>query len=139
MRFPETSFFSPASARLVRTLLGPDPFLGDAHGAGTFFRSIDVSPADAALVNGQFPAGTVFLKELRTNNNGTPGEITDALMVMVKRGDTFSPDGNGWESFMTDTALTQSMMRGGSETMCFGCHSAVKDLDFVFSASALKP
>lgn len=125
--------------RLVRTLLGPDPFLGGAHGGGTFFRSIYMSPADAKLVNGRFPAGTVFLKELRTNNNGNPGEITDALTVMVKRGGRFSPDGNGWEYFMTDTALTQSMMRGGSDTMCFGCHSAAKDLDFVFSAEVLKP
>lgn len=125
--------------RLVRTLLGPDPFLGDAHGAGTFFRSIYVSPADAKRVNGQFPAGTMFLKQLRTNNNGNPGDITDALTVMVKRGGQFSPDGNGWEYFMTDTALTQAMMRGGSDTMCFGCHSAAKDLDFVFSAEVLKP
>lgn len=125
--------------RLVRTLLGPDPFLGDAHGAGTFFRSIYVSPADAKRVNGQFPAGTMFLKQLRTNNNGNPGDITDALTVMVKRGAQFSPEGNGWEYFMTDTALTQTMMRGGSETMCFGCHSAAKDLDFVFSADVLNP
>ncbi len=125
--------------RLVRTLLGPDPFLGGAHGNGTFFRSIYVSPADAKLVNGQFPAGTMFVKQLRTNNDGNPGEITDALTVMVKRGGQFSPDGNGWEYFMTDTALTQAMMRGGSDTMCFGCHSAAKDLDFVFSAEVLKP
>jgi|GEM_PF-2930807 len=40
---------------------------------------------------------------------------------------------------MTDTALTQIMMRAGSDTMCFGCHSAAKDLDFVFSAEVLDP
>lgn len=125
--------------RFVRTLLGPDPFLGGSHGNGTVFRSIYVSPADAKLVNGQFPVGTMFLKQLRTNIDGTPGEITDALTVMVKRGGKFNADGNGWEYFMTDTALTQAMMRGGDDTMCFGCHSAAKDRDFVFSAEALKP
>ncbi len=125
--------------RLVRTLLGPDPFLGEAHGGGTFFRSIYVSPADAKRVNGQFPAGTVFLKELRTNQSGAPGELTGAFTVMVKRGGQFSPEGNGWEYFMTDTSFSQVLLRGGSETMCFGCHSAAKDLDFVFSATALSP
>ncbi len=55
------------------------------------------------------------------------------------RGGRFSPEGNGWEYFMTDNALTQTLLRGGSETMCFGCHSAAKDLDFVFSADLLNP
>lgn len=132
-------FKSYTSWRLVRTLLGPDPFLGGAHGGGTFFRAIYMSPADAKRVNGQFPAGTMFVKELRKDNNGTPGDITDALTIMVKRGGAFSPDGNGWEYFMTDTALSQTLLRGGSDTMCFGCHNAAKDLDFVFSATALNP
>lgn len=125
--------------KLVRTLLGPDPFLGEAHGGGAVFRSIYMSPADARLVNGEFPPGTLFLKELRSNDAGTPGAVTDALTVMVKRGGGFNPEGSGWEYFMTDTALTQTLMRGGHETMCFGCHSAARDKDFVFSASVPGP
>lgn len=38
---------------------------------------------------------------------------------------------------MTDTALTQTMLRGGGETMCAGCHSAAQDTDFAFSAPVL--
>ncbi len=125
--------------KLVRTLLGPDPALADAHGAGAVFRSIYVSPPEAKLVNGQLPAGTIFLKQLRENNNGEPGAITGALTVMVKRGGAFSPEGNGWEYFMADTSLSQTLLRGGSETMCFGCHSAAKQTDFVFSAPVLGP
>lgn len=81
----------------------------------------------------------MYLKQLRTNNNGNPGDITEALAVMVKRGGAFSPEGNGREYFVTDNALTQTLLRGGSETMWFGCHSAAKDLDFVFSADVLNP
>jgi hypothetical protein len=56
---------------------------------------------------------------------------------MVKRGGTFSPEGNGWEYFMSDSALSQTQMRGGSDTLCFGCHSGAKNTDFMFSAPKL--
>lgn len=121
----------------VRTLVGPDPALGGAHGEPIRHRSIYVSPADARLVNGELPVGTVLVKELREDVNGLPGAVTDALTVMVKRGGSFNPEGGRWEYFMTDTALTQTMMRGGAETMCAGCHSAAKDSDFAFSATVL--
>lgn len=130
-------FKNYASWKLVRTLLGPDPFLGDAHGGGQFHRSIYMFPADAKLVNGQFPTGTMFLKELRKNDNGKPGDITEALTVMVKRGGNFDPQGSGWEYFMADNELKQTFLRGDSTSaaMCFSCHSKAKDLDYVFSAS----
>jgi hypothetical protein len=117
----------------VRSLIGPDPALGGAHGGGTKHRAIFVYPSHAHPVNGQYPAGTIFLKELRDDVNGKPGNIVDALTVMVKRGGTFNPTGGGWEYFMTDTALTETLMRGGADTMCYGCHSAATGSDWVFS------
>lgn len=121
----------------VRTLIGADPALGGAHGEPIRHRAIYVSPADAKLVNGELPVGTVLVKELREDVNGQPGAVVDALTIMVKRGGSFNPDGGRWEYFMTDTALTQTMLRGGLETMCAGCHSAARESDYVFSAPEL--
>ena len=57
----------------VRTLIGPDPALGGAHGEPVRHRAISVSPADAKLVNGELPVGTGLVKELREDVNGQPG------------------------------------------------------------------
>lgn len=81
--------------KLVRTLIGPDPALGGAHGEPIRHRSIYVWPAEAKLVNGELPVGTVLVKELREDIDGQPGAVTDALTVMVKRGGSFNPGGGG--------------------------------------------
>ena len=120
--------------RLLRAISGPNPALGGgAHSGDTnYFRLVYVQPAEARPIGGQYPVGTIFVKELRENDNGKPGNVTGAITVMVKRGGTFSPEGNGWEYFMTDLAFTQTLAQGGSETMCFSCHNSVKDRDFVW-------
>lgn len=130
-------FKAYAGWKLVQTLLGPDPALGEAHGGGAVFRSIYVSPADAKPVNGQLPQGTILLKELRENVDGEPGAVTGALTVMVKRGGSFNPEGNGWDWIMADISLNETLLRGGNETFCHGCHVATQDTDFAFSAAKL--
>ncbi len=126
--------------KLFAKHIGPNPVLGGgAHGGTNVFKFIYVYPAEARLINGQIPIGTMVVKELHENNNGQPGAITGALTIMAKRGGAFNPEGNGWEYFMTDTNLTQTLLRWGSETMCFACHSGAKDTEFVFSAAELEP
>jgi hypothetical protein len=125
--------------RLFTRHIGPNPLLGPGiHGGTNVFKFIYVYPTGARLYNGRIPIGTIVVKETHENNNGQPGAITGALTIMAKRGGTFDPEGNGWEFFMTDTNLTQTLLRGGSETMCYACHSAAKDSDFMFSAAELE-
>ena len=125
--------------KLFAKHIGPNPVLtGGTHGGTNVFKFIYVYPDAARLINGQMPIGAMLVKELHEDNNGQPGAITGALTIMAKRGGNFDPEGNGWEYFMTDTNLTETLLRGGSETTCFACHIAARDTDFVFSTAELE-
>ncbi len=121
---------------LVDTAMGPDPFLGQAHGGGPLTRSIYFKD-DAMPQDGEYPKGTIILKELTDANDNVVG----ALTMLVKRGGDFNPDGNGWEWFMTTTDLDTVMTQGDNATAgggaCAGCHAQANSnnngTDWVFS------
>ncbi len=121
----------------VDTRFGPDPLLQTAHGVtDSLFRVVYVKD-NVKPSSGKYPVGTMILKELRDANNKLQGAIT----VMVKRGGSFNPDGNGWEWFMTDTGLTTILSQGDNATagggMCASCHAGANTnnngTDWVFN------
>lgn len=94
-------------------------------------RYIRISSAGAARgSNGQYPSGTILLKEMKLKN-GTIVGITG----MAKRGGEYSKANNGWEYMFVDpttrkiTSRGDTLMGGG----CRGCHEAVKDRDYTFT------
>ncbi len=113
------------------TKQGPDPALGEAHSGNdnTVSRLIYMNKPNATRSsNGQFPNGTIVVKETK-KDDGT------ILMVvgMAKRGGNFNKDHNGWEWFMLNG--DQIAERGANlmNGMCNACHSAVKSSkDYVF-------
>lgn len=114
---------------------GPDPagkLFGAHEEADTnLTRYIRISSAGAARgTNGQFPMGTIVVKEIKAKN-GTVKAITG----MAKRGGEFSKANNGWEYFRIDPSTRKISERGDSLTSggCLGCHSAAKDQDYLFT------
>jgi cytochrome c553 len=145
-------FKSYKSWTLVEELRGKDPAgaIGDAHGNDVgLFRRIykqQLTPK----VNGQYPIGTMFLKELRVakEDNKTIGEIAGAITVMVKRDSTFDGEtsANNWEYFMVDKELSKVIKQGDSTSEatkgCFSCHTVAQSIapkkdanDFIFPRS----
>lgn len=134
---------------LVEELRGEDPAgaIGDAHGNNaSLFRRIykqQLTPK----VNGEYPIGTIFLKELRVakDDNKTIGDLAGAITVMVKRDLGFDgqESANNWEYFMVDLNLSTIIKQGDStneETKgCFACHTVAQSIapqkeanDFIF-------
>ena len=126
----------------IETLFGADPAIDPAlsitHGTGKFFRTIYKSPVDAKIVTEGYPDGTMFVKELRTDNDGVSGKLTGATTVMKKE--------NGqWTYIKLNPTLTQIEAMGnpdettkiGSVSKCIGCHSGAKEGDdFTFPPSS---
>lgn len=112
--------------------VGPDPsgIIGGAHEASdTNFRRWMYINQNAAVrsSNGQFPIGTIILKDMRRDSGGVFKSV--AAMAMAKRGNGFNPEGEGWEWFVLATDGTISA-RGGKELMggaCNSCHGAGND------------
>ncbi len=122
---------------LKATKNGPDPFLKTAHGVeDSLTRKIYFNSA-AKAKSGNYPVGSIILKELTDAN----GNLQGAFTVMVKRGGGFNPDGNGWEWFMVSTDFKTVMTQGDNATagggLCASCHSAANQnnngLDWVFT------
>lgn len=117
------SFSGYTDWTLVDTQYGPDPLLQSAHGTNDgFVRKIFVKD-NAQPNNGQYPTGTLIVKELRDFD----GALQGALTMMAKRDGGFNPDGDGWEWFMTSTDLTSVITQGDNATagggMCASCHA----------------
>jgi hypothetical protein len=122
---------------LVAQEQGPDPALGPAHaGNDTTVTRFIYFEDDATRVNGEYPIGTVIVKE--TYN---PDKSIHELTAMVKRGNDFNPDANDWEWFMLTpegnimTDGEGNPVRGANlmNGMCTGCHAQAADLDYAFS------
>ncbi len=121
----------------VATNFGPDPFLQSAHGVSdSLYRNIYFKD-EVKAVNGEYLKRTIILKELRDKDGNPAGATT----VLVKRGGSFNPDGNGWEWFMVNTDLTNILTRGDNATAgdgaCASCHNGANGmgngLDWVFT------
>lgn len=133
----DSSFNNFMSWELEATNQGPDPALGTAHAGNdaTVTRMIYYKNGQNP-VNGEFPVGTIIVKHSK-NLDLTVNEFT----AMVKRGNSFSPNGGDWEWFMLNAngsiatdASSGMKMRGASlmNGMCMGCHQA-GSTDFTFS------
>ncbi|APF20842.1 cytochrome P460 family protein [Caldithrix abyssi] len=122
---------------LKATETGPDPFLKTAHGVNDNFTRKIFFNATAKASNGEYPVGSMILKELTDDQ----GNVQGAFTVMVKRGGNFNPDGNGWEWFMVSTDFSTVITQGDNATAgdgnCASCHSAANvnnnGLDWVFT------
>ena len=142
-------FKSYANWTLVEEIRGEDPagVIGDKHGNGAnLFRRIykkQLTPK----VNGQYPIGTMFLKELRNakEDNKTIGDLAGAITVMVKRDSDFDGEesAHNWEYFMVDVNLSTILKQGDSTDEatkgCFSCHTLAQSIapkkeanDFIF-------
>ena len=123
---------------------GPDPFLGQAHGiTDDLIRDVYKWQPGALYANGQFPVGTIILKEsYQMDDNNEKEYVNDgngAWTAMVKRGGDFNASNGNWEWFMINPT-TQTVARGGDlmNNMCNGCHAEAPNgtpagADYVFN------
>lgn len=109
---------------------GASPSLGQAHQGNNedAVRRVFENPDNTRSENGEFPVGTIFLKETR-DGDGNVIELT----AMAKRGNDYDPDHNNWEYFMLDPATGDIANRGLFEGMCWGCHQSASGTDYVFT------
>ncbi len=126
-----------ASWTQVASNKGPDPLLMTAHGVNdTLTRNVYFND-EARLQDGEYPTGSIIVKELRDEQNMLQGGLT----IMVKRNGGFNENGNGWEWFMTDTNLETILVQGDNASAmdgaCAGCHAQANTnnngADWVFS------
>ncbi len=116
---------------------GPDPALGAAHLGNdeTVTRNVFVKDNASRASDGEFPVGTIFVKDTR-DESGATMEVT----AMVKRGKDFNPDNNDWEWFMLtadgDIAENNGTVLRGADLLdgaCGSCHSQAATDDYIFS------
>lgn len=116
--------------------VGPDDFLGEAHGIEDDFERWVYKWQPAALAaDGSYPIGTTILKRLIDPDTGEMPEVGGAITAMIKRGDAFNPDHNYWEWFMRTPE--GEYMRGADlmNGMCNNCHAQAEGAggaDYVF-------
>lgn len=113
-----------------------------AHGGNdeNATRTIYVKDNQNRAADGEFPVGTLIVKETE-DGSGNTIEVT----AMVKRGNNFNPDNNDWEWFMLipDGNIAEDndmVMRGATlmDGMCGACHAQVENKDYVFSKLLIK-
>lgn len=127
---------------LLAERTGKDPLLGIFHNVDVpgLIRKVYIKD-NAQRVNGQYPVGTIIVKEYR-NANGTLADF-DQLAMVKRGGATFNTAFNNWEWFRLDRTNTKIaviggvIIRGGTlgDNACNNCHSGVKNKDLVFTSN----
>jgi cytochrome c553 len=145
---------------LVDTTIGQDTagtLSGGKHGFDKNLFRKTYKKQLGPKINGEYPAGTIFLKELSmpdTTDNTKAGSIMGPLTIMVKRS-SGSASTNNWEYFMTDANRTKIVVQGQLNNLsanpennvsgCISCHSIAQtrdsNNDFIFkkSVEVIKP
>lgn len=104
----------------------PHDILGPAHQGSDpeFTRSI-FTTAGGMIDSGEYPVGTVFVKETHTHTAGGDHAFADpmGLLGMVKRPAGFDDAGNDWEYFNIDPADLSVIASGADLGSCKGCHA----------------
>ncbi|PKL85946.1 MAG: hypothetical protein CVV22_05280 [Ignavibacteriae bacterium HGW-Ignavibacteriae-1] len=123
---------------LVAEKMGPDPALGAAHEGNdeTVTRKIYIKQDVSLGTNGEYPLGTIVVKETLKEDNSVI-----AITAMAKRDKSFNSSHKGWEWFILaeNGAIGKDAngddMRGANlmDGMCSGCHSTASAKDYVFS------
>jgi hypothetical protein len=80
------------------------------------------------VTEGEFPVGTILVKEKHTGDDATTSEL---LTVMVKREKGFAPKVGDWEFLVLD-GFAKAVQKGDSKT-CVSCHTTVSKNDFVYA------
>ncbi|MBA3901251.1 MAG: cytochrome P460 family protein [Bacteroidetes bacterium] len=135
----DSTFKNYRDWKVIKTNTGTSPMIRDAHAAEMpdVTRYVHAKDPDVKRdANGDFPRGTVIVKESR-KEDGT----VEAVTAMVKRGGNFNPEHKGWEWFMLEGPSGKinrdgdMKMRGAAlmDGMCNSCHAQVREKDYVFS------
>jgi len=130
-----------AAWTMIDATISDVPGLAGAH-AGTddaFTRAV-YAPAGTAPVNGEYPEGTILVKETYSRNADTGAKEfagTGGLLAMVKRGGNYNPDNGGWEWFMLAPDASEILARGadlmdGACNACHGVSGTYGGVDHVF-------
>ncbi len=134
----------PDNYRQTWTHLG-SWLVGDPNAPGHGFHDVytQKDAATAYLETGEFPDGSVLIKEVRAVESGakTTGQAkwagdTNIWFVMVKdqqerfKGNVHWGEGWGWALFKADNP-SANVSQGFAET-CLGCHGPAKNTDWVF-------
>lgn len=89
---------------------------GGAHGIDTIRKTFKKYPlANPNFEAGEYPTGTVIVKEVTVDNNIT------RLLAMVKRGGNFNVDHGNWQWFTINPDLS-AITDLGVGAGCTGCH-----------------
>jgi len=106
----------------------PSPFLGPAHQASdpNYSRSIYTNALAKSAIEGDYPVGSTFVKEVFTFDGDGNKTLADpmGLLGMIKRGDGFDTEGNNWEFFNIDPGDLSTIASGADLGACKGCHAA---------------
>ncbi len=89
----------------------------------------------------RFRPGSIFVMETFSSVNGVKEySASGGVFAMVKRNDSFNPEGNGWEWFELDPKTLSIIERGGAAMMdgaCNSCHREAinqpEGIDMVFN------
>lgn len=117
----------------------PQDVLGPAHqGVDPEFTRAVYTDAAAVIESGEYPVGTVFVKETHTYDGDGNHAFADpmGLLAMVKRPAGYDEDGNDWEYFNIDPGDLSTIGSGANLGSCKGCHTlATGDHghDFIFT------
>ncbi len=115
---------------------GPGAQIGPAHAANTAdtTRTIYIKNDTAREANGQYPVGTVIVKDFKDKDGKILG-----ISGMTKRGNGFNAAAGDWEWFSIDAATgkiavgADGKARRGATAGCISCHTQAKDKDYVFT------
>ena len=135
-----SDFSNYRSWEAVDYSIGPTNLaLGSAHQGSVLTHSRRVFANDTALmsVGEEFDNGSIFVKEIVTLENGSR-EFAESggLLAMVKRGQDFNAENNGWEWFVLSPDLSQVLDRGAN-VMEDGCNVCHQQADLEESGSLL--
>ena len=143
-----------AAWTLIESLRGQDPagvLFGDKHALDkNLYRTI-YKKQKAPKINGKYPVGTIFLKELSmpdVADANQSGDTIGALTIMVKRS-SGAERTNNWEYFMTNSERNAIILQGMNDDAtlgkdsnvsgCIRCHTLAQsrdtDNDYIFKRS----
>ena len=101
--------------------------LGGAHqGQDDNYSRRVFANALALTANGNYPNGTIFVKEVTSWQSGEKVfSSTGGLLAMVKRGEDFNPGNGDWEWFELNPDLSEIIARSANlmNDGCNSCHS----------------